>query len=337
MKKLLLLSGVAGAGKNFVASALQQVAGNVKIVAKYTTRPPRTVDGKQETKTDLIFDESGESLKLCDYQYHSEQYWYGFRKTEILDSLGKNDLTIILPRSVEVVREILDDFPFARSAYIYPSDLSLQDGLEDKSLVGRSLGREERAAVFEREFAGFLAAYDYFDRVIVNTFSPEPFIRQIQCFISDKRDEALLGRLKSRIPVRSIFIGHGRSREWSKLYDYVQKFHGVNVEAFESKSRSSEFIGDVLDGLLERNQAALLVLTGDDIVGEDSSRARQNVVHEAGLFQGRLGFGRTALLVESGVEIFSNMDGFQQIRFEKSKIEGCFSEVTEFINKVMRI
>ena len=59
---------------------------------------------------------------------------------------------------------------------------------------------------------------------------------------------------------------------------------------------------------------AVILLTGDDACegggeGEMQRRARQNVIFEAGLFVGRLGRDRVALLYEPGVEIPSDLHG----------------------------
>jgi predicted nucleotide-binding protein len=45
---------------------------------------------------------------------------------------------------------------------------------------------------------------------------------------------------------------------------------------------------------------AFLVLTGEDELKEGQLQARMNVVHEAGLFQGRLGFEKAIVLLEEG-------------------------------------
>jgi predicted nucleotide-binding protein len=50
-------------------------------------------------------------------------------------------------------------------------------------------------------------------------------------------------------------------------------------------------------------------------------------VHETGLFQGKLGFSRAIVLLEDGVEEFSNISGIQQIRFSRSKIRESFGDV----------
>ena len=77
------------------------------------------------------------------------------------------------------------------------------------------------------------------------------------------------------------------------------------------------------------NQAtfAVLVVTAEDETPEGGVRPRQNVVHEAGLFQGRLGFHRVFLLLQDGVEAFSNIDGLQYIKFSQDAIEQSFYEL----------
>jgi predicted nucleotide-binding protein len=57
-------------------------------------------------------------------------------------------------------------------------------------------------------------------------------------------------------------------------------------------------------------------------------------VHEAGLFQGRLGFERTVLLVEKGVEFLSNLHGMQVIGFKGDDIEGTFWNLSRVLRRV---
>jgi predicted nucleotide-binding protein len=45
-----------------------------------------------------------------------------------------------------------------------------------------------------------------------------------------------------------------------------------------------------------------------------------NVIHEVGLFQGRLGFKRAIVLLEEGCKEFSNIQGLGQIRYPKGNI-----------------
>ena len=79
--------------------------------------------------------------------------------------------------------------------------------------------------------------------------------------------------------------------------------------------------------MLSKASFAILVLTGEDKTSEEGFRARQNVIHEAGLFQGRLGFNRAIILLEEGTEEFSNIQGIEKIRFAKRNIKETFGEV----------
>lgn len=79
--------------------------------------------------------------------------------------------------------------------------------------------------------------------------------------------------------------------------------------------------------MLGRSSFACLVLTAEDEMADGTMRARRNVIHEAGLFQGRLGFSRAIVLLEEGAEEFSNIHGIQQIRFAKGNIKETFGEV----------
>ena len=55
--------------------------------------------------------------------------------------------------------------------------------------------------------------------------------------------------------------------------------------------------------------------------------ARQNVIHEIGLFQGRLGFTKAVVLKEEGTREFTNISGVNQIRYSKSNIKETFGEI----------
>ena len=125
----------------------------------------------------------------------------------------------------------------------------------------------------------------------------------------------------------AVFIGHGRDQQWRDLKDHLHEKHDYRVEAYESGARAGHAIRDVLEDMLSKTSFAVLVLTGEDETSEGGFRARQNVIHEAGLFQGRLGFNRAIILLEEGTEEFSNIQGIEQIQFGKTNIQETFGEV----------
>ncbi len=131
-----------------------------------------------------------------------------------------------------------------------------------------------------------------------------------------------------------IFIGHGRSPVWRDLKDHLQDKHGFPVVAYEVGARAGYSIQEVLSGMVREASFALLVHTAEDAAdGEDEVRARQNVVHETGLFQGALGFRRAIILREHGCESFSNVVGTTELRFDKGRIAEVFGDVVATIHR----
>ncbi|QYF74753.1 TIR domain-containing protein [Cryobacterium sp. PAMC25264] len=136
------------------------------------------------------------------------------------------------------------------------------------------------------------------------------------------------------IPKPRIFVGHGgKGGQWRDLKDHLTDVHGYEVVAFESGARAGNVVRDVLSSMLDASTFAILVMTGEDAQDDGTMRARQNVVHEAGLFQGRLGFSRAIILLEDGTANFSNLDGIQYIPFSAGNIRETFGDVLGTIRR----
>jgi hypothetical protein len=130
-----------------------------------------------------------------------------------------------------------------------------------------------------------------------------------------------------------VFIGHGRNPQWRDLKDHLQDHHGFKVTHYEIGPRAGLTVKEVLEKMLTESSFALLVLTGEDEDSEGQMHARENVIHEAGLFQGALGFRRAIVLLEQGCKEFSNINGLNQIRFSKSNIREAFGDVVATIRR----
>lgn len=124
-----------------------------------------------------------------------------------------------------------------------------------------------------------------------------------------------------------LFIGHGGSCQWRDLKDHLKEKHGYRIEAYEIGARAGHTIRDILEEMLIKSSFAILVMTGEDISADGKVWARQNVIHEAGLFQGKLGFNKAIIVLEEGTEEFSNIKGIHQIRFTKNNIKETFGEL----------
>jgi predicted nucleotide-binding protein len=102
---------------------------------------------------------------------------------------------------------------------------------------------------------------------------------------------------------------------------------------YESESRAGKSIVQVLEKMLAQANFAILILTEEDETALGIKRARQNVIHEVGLFQGRLGFNRAILLRQEKVEDFSNVAGLQYIPFIGNQIEQTFYELQRVLQR----
>ena len=143
---------------------------------------------------------------------------------------------------------------------------------------------------------------------------------------------------KSKLPYEviekpKVFVGHGRSTLWRDLKDHLHDKHSYEVVAYEVGSRAGHAIRNILEEMLAKSSFAVLAMTAEDQTIDGQFRTRQNVVHETGLFQGRLGFNRAIVLLEDGLEEFSNIQGIEQIRFAKGNIKETYGEVLATIKR----
>lgn len=146
-------------------------------------------------------------------------------------------------------------------------------------------------------------------------------------------ERKLRSKKKSERVGTNVFIGHGRSHAWRDLKDFVSdrlklpwdEFNRIPVAGVTNIARLSE--------MLDAASIAFLVMTAEDERADGSVQARMNVIHEAGLFQGRLGFMRAIVLLEEGCDQFSNIDGLGQIRFPSGNIAAAFEEIRRVLER----
>ena len=140
--------------------------------------------------------------------------------------------------------------------------------------------------------------------------------------------------VQGRDPAGSrVFIGHGGSHSWRALKDFLSERLGLEYEEFNRVSPVGVATTARLQSMLDGAIAAFMVLTAEDEHADGSEHARENVIHEVGLFQGRLGFEHAYVVLEDGCEQFSNIHGLGQIRFPRGNIEACFDEVRRVLER----
>jgi predicted nucleotide-binding protein len=129
-------------------------------------------------------------------------------------------------------------------------------------------------------------------------------------------------------PKRSgrVFIGHGRNEiVRSKVKDFIRDRCRLQPLVLQELPSSGLTVIEKLEKFGRTADYAVLILTGDDVMAEaDSKRARQNVIQELGWFQGVIGRKRTAILLQNGVEIASNVAGVVYLGFSENSVEMTF-------------
>ncbi len=174
------------------------------------------------------------------------------------------------------------------------------------------------------------------------------YVAAIQSFdVSKRKLKELSGILRNSIELISmlnsesvtqvkenrIFIGHGRSEQWRVLKDFVRDTLQFDYEEFNRVSAAGINTQERLGDMLNSCNFAFLILTAEDVHSDDTIHARENVVHECGLFQGRLGWRRAIVLLEEGCNEFSNVVGLGQIRFPRGNIGACFEQIRQVLHR----
>lgn len=132
---------------------------------------------------------------------------------------------------------------------------------------------------------------------------------------------------KKSIVDGKVFIGHGRCTVWKDLSQFLSDRLHLEWDEFNRESAAGISIKDRLEAMLDQASFAFLIMTGEDEHSDLTVHARENVIHEVGLFQGRLTFKRAIVLLEADCKEFSNIHGVGQIRFPKGNIRAAFEDI----------
>lgn len=124
-----------------------------------------------------------------------------------------------------------------------------------------------------------------------------------------------------------VFIGHGQSPIWRELKDFLNDRLGLPWDEFNREAVAGITTFERISTMLDSASFAFLIMTAEDQHSDSTTHARQNVVHEVGLFQGKLGPKKAIILLEEGCQEFSNIVGLSQIRFPQGKISAVFESI----------
>lgn len=163
----------------------------------------------------------------------------------------------------------------------------------------------------------------------------EPLINNLD-FILELQSNSRIGENVLEVEKKKkIFISHGRSVEWYRVQVYIEK--DLNIPSLElaQEPNLGRTVLQKLNEEAEKCSVAVIVMTGDDMADEGEIRARENVMHEIGFFQGKYGLRNVVLLHEAGVNIPSNIDGLVYIGFQKDTIDATFGPLMRELKVIL--
>ena len=132
---------------------------------------------------------------------------------------------------------------------------------------------------------------------------------------------------------KKYFIGHGGSLVWRELKDFLENTLKLPYEEFNRIPQAGKTTSNRLKEMLESCYMAFLIMTGEDEHTDGTLHARENVIHEIGLFQAQLGYERAIILLEDDCKDFSNIRGITYIPFPKGNIRAAFEDIREVLKR----
>lgn len=153
-------------------------------------------------------------------------------------------------------------------------------------------------------------------------------------YIFEVRSNSRIGESVAEKPKR-VFISHGKIKEWYKVQAYIEKDNKIPTLELAQEANLGRTVLQKLSEESDKCSYAVIVMTGDDDIGDGKPRARENVMHEIGFFQGKYGLQNVCLLYEEGTNIPSNIHGLVYIPFAKDYVESTFGALTRELKAVL--
>jgi len=165
----------------------------------------------------------------------------------------------------------------------------------------------------------------------------ERLLRDIDQIFEIRANSELMMPLQSNgRGIDRVFISHGTSKEWLEVQQYLEK--DIKIATLEL-AQQPNMGRTVLEKLYQEScncNSAVILMSGDDIDSDGTIKARENVLHEIGFFQGKYGLNRIILMHEEDVNIPSNIHGVVYTPFTKGNISASFALLQREIHALYR-
>lgn len=131
-----------------------------------------------------------------------------------------------------------------------------------------------------------------------------------------------------------VFLSRGRSGDWREVQAYIERDLQIKTLELAQQANKGRTVLQKLDEESGQCSFAVVVMTGDDDLGTENPRARENVMHEIGYFQGKFGLNNVCILYEEGTNIPSNIHGLVYVSFPKGMVRATFGDLARELREV---
>lgn len=130
-----------------------------------------------------------------------------------------------------------------------------------------------------------------------------------------------------------VFLVHHESTYRDVVRRFVEEDCGLPVYELSSSDIAGRDFTASLGEVIPQCRFAICLLGKNESMADGRARANQNVVYQAGFFQGRYGFGRVALLAEVGCDPFSNIAGIVRLDFPAPQVDATFIDLRRMLRR----
>lgn len=255
---LLLIDGAAGTGKSDAIEYLEKryrQPSELRIIKKVTTREERLEEKTKKIHLDLNFITNKEFNEIASdplfFQYEYGEGRYGFHRNQIVEALQKNRVTVIIVRSINVIRKLKEDFGWARvvAVYVHTDQSTVRQRLQKDGYGKRYINlRMKRGLIAWQDY---LKHPDLYCKVLLNNSSKVDFERLIENLvehIDDEKNDELIVTGNNVFPLPAPLVGRKKAiiqrlkrTSYSKNVFLMMKFRQQNNSTWE-------FIRETLEG-----------------------------------------------------------------------------------------
>ncbi|HSQ03396.1 MAG TPA: hypothetical protein VLN59_05145 [Burkholderiales bacterium] len=182
---LFAFYGVSGAGKTIVLNTTQQIGSDVKLHIKDSTK----VLGDGEPRpTDLRLI-SNEEFNACqaqnDYELTYQKYGarYAIVRQQLLDAFTKKEAHCVIIRDITALETFVRSYPHTKTVYFHVDPAVVRDRLAERG----EKRVKERLQRIDQEYKEFIENNTLFDHIVLNAWSVDDAVRQLQRIIADYR------------------------------------------------------------------------------------------------------------------------------------------------------